>query len=44
MHPSHSVGGVDEDDRDWASEISAPVFEGLNDDVDVRGEACDVGS
>lgn len=35
---------MDVDDKDWASEISAPVFEGLNDDVVVRGEACDVGS
>lgn len=44
MRPSHSVGEVDVDDKDWASEISAPVVEDLDDDVDARGEACGVGS
>lgn len=35
---------MDADDRGLGSEISVLVFEGLNDDAVVRGEACDVGS
>lgn len=42
--PSHSVSEMDVYDKDWAFEILALVFEGLNGDVVVRGEACDVGS
>lgn len=44
MRPSHSVDGMEVDDKGWVFEISVQVFEGLNDDVVVRGEACDAGS